>query len=362
MPFLSLARQVKVLRQELDEAVASVLEAGTFILGPRVEEFERRFADYCGVRHAVGVASGTDALELALRAAGVGPGDEVITAANTCIPTVAAIETAGATPVLADVDEETATIDPAALAGLVTERTRAVVPVHLYGQCADMDPILELAAERGLKVVEDAAQAHGAGYRGRPAGALGDAAAFSFYPTKNLGALGDAGAVVTNDSSVAERVRMLRAYGERSRYDSVAQGRNSRLDELQAAVLTAKLPHLDERNARRRELASLYTERLATTSLRLPAEAGGRRHAWHLYVVRSPRRDELRAELAAAGIGTAVHYFRAVHQHPAYAHLGTADLGRSERLAAEVLSLPLFPELTDDEAALVADTVARLAP
>lgn len=362
VPFFTLERQIAALRPKLDAAVARVLDRGSFVLAAAVEEFETSFARACGAGYAVGVASGTDALELALRAVGVGPGDEVVTAANTCIPTIAAIETTGASPVLADVEEDTATLDPAAVEAVLSRRTRAIVPVHLYGQCADLDPILELAREHGIKVVEDAAQAHGASYRGRPPGSFGDAAAFSFYPTKNLGAFGDGGAIVTNDPDVAERVRLLRAYGERSRYDSVAHGRNSRLDELQAALLSVKLPHLDTWNTRRRRLAALYHKRLAGTSVRLPVEADRGTHAWHLYVIRSDRRDELRSALAEEGIGTLVHYPRAVHQHPAYRRLDTGDLARSESLASEVLSLPLFPELTDEEAVLVAETVARLAP
>ncbi len=330
-----------------------------------MEEFEERFAAYCGACHAVGVGSGTDAIELALRALGIGAGDEVVTAAATCVPTVAAIESAGATPVLVDVDAGTGTLDPGALAAACTPRTRAVVPVHLYGQCADMAPIVAFARERGLKLVEDAAQAHGAEYRGRRAGTFGDAAAFSFYPTKNLGALGDAGAVVTDDAALAERVRMLRSYGERERYVSVEWGRNSRLDTLQAAVLTAKLPFLEAWTKRRRELAARYHDGLAGTGLVLPVEAPGRRHVYHLFVVRSPRRDALREQLAARGVETLVHYPRPIHGHPAYANLdrGGPQLVRSERLAAEALSLPLYAELRDDEAQqVVAAVVGALAP
>jgi dTDP-3-amino-3,4,6-trideoxy-alpha-D-glucose transaminase len=360
VPFFTLQRQHEAIRTELDAALAAVLDRGLFVLGAAVEEFESGFAAWCGAAHAVGVGSGTDALELALRAVGVGPGDEVITAAATCVPTVAAIESTGATPVLADIDEATATLDAAAVEPLLTDRTRALVPVHLYGQCADVDALRELVGPRKIAVVEDAAQAHGARLRGRPAGSLADAAAFSFYPTKNLGALGDGGAVVTGDAEIAERVRMLRSYGERARYVSELHGRNSRLDELQAAALTVKLRHVGEWNARRRALALLYTERLAGTALGLPVETADRVHAWHLYVVRSPRRDELRAALADEGIGTLVHYPRAVHEHPAYRALGHSALRRSERLAAEALSLPLYPELTDDEAERVAGVLAKL--
>lgn len=353
MPFLDLARSVGALRGELEGAIGRTLEQARFVGGSPVEEFERAWAEYCGAAYAVGVASGTDALELALRAAGIGPGDEVVTAANTCVPTVAAIESAGATPVLADADPVSRTLDPEAVGRAIGPRTRAIVPIHLYGRCADLDPILALARDHGLVVVEDAAQAHGAEYRGRRAGALADAAAFSFYPTKNLGALGDAGAVVTSDATLAERVRMLRSYGESERYRSVLAGRNSRLDTVQAAVLLAKLPHLDAWNARRRELATLYRDSLADLPIELPDEPVDGLHAFHLYVVRVPERERVRVELSRAGVETLVHYDRAVHQHPAYARLGR-ELPVSERLAGEVLSLPLYTELTDEEANAVA--------
>jgi dTDP-4-amino-4,6-dideoxygalactose transaminase len=361
VPFFTLQRQHDSIRRELDQAIGAVLDQGSFVLGSAVTAFEQSFAAWCGVSHAVGVGSGTDAVELALRAVGVGRGDEVITAAATCVPTIAAIEATGAEPVLADIDEGTRTLDPALVETLITERTRALLPVHLYGLCADVDALVELAAPRGIRVVEDAAQAHGARLRGRPAGSLADAAAFSFYPTKNLGALGDAGVVVTGDPEIAERVRMLRSYGERTRYVSELHGRNSRLDELQAAVLTVKLGYVDDWNARRRELASYYTDGLANTALGLPADLPDGGHAWHLYVVRSSKRDELKARLADEGIGTLIHYPRAVHEHPAYRALAHSGLGRSETLSAEALSLPLYPELTDLEAERVVEAVAKLA-
>ena len=358
VPFLDLRRRVEALRPELDRALGSVLDGGRFAGGPVVEELERRFAAFCGARHAVAVASGTDAIEIALRAAGVGSGDEVITAANTCVPTVAGIERAGATPVLVDADLDSRTLDPASLAGAVTERTRAIVPVHLYGRCADMEPILAFARERGLLVIEDAAQAHGAEHAGSRAGSLADAAAFSFYPTKNLGALGDGGAVVTNDDGIAERARLLREYGEDERYHSVLHGSNSRLDPLQASVLLVGLDRLEGWNARRRELAAFYLDALHGAELSLPADDPHGRHAFHLFVVLAARRDELRGRLAERGIETLVHYPRAVHQHPAYASLARPGLlERSERLAAEALSLPLYPELTDAEAEAVAAAV-----
>ena len=361
VPFLDLTRAVRELRPEIDATVARVLDGGRFVGGEPVESFEAAFAAFCGARDAVAVASGTDAIALALRAVGVGTGgrDEVVTAAHTCVPTVAGIEAAGGVPVLADVDEESFTLDPSSVERALTPRTRAIVAVHLYGQCADVRALGELAAARGVELVEDAAQAHGAAFDGRRAGTLGRAAAFSFYPTKNLGALGDAGAVVTDDDDVADRVRLLRSYGERRRYQSVEHGRNSRLDTLQAAVLEVKLRHLEGWNERRRALAARYDAVLAEATLTPPRELPGRRHAYHLYVVRSPRREEVRRKLADRGIETLVHYPRPVHGHPAYAELGRGrDLRVSERLAEEVVSLPLHPQLTDDEADAVAAAVA----
>jgi dTDP-4-amino-4,6-dideoxygalactose transaminase len=360
VPFLDLARQSAALREELEDAFASVLARGRFIGGPALERFEREFAAYCGAKHAVGVNSGTDAVALSLRALGVGPGDEVITAANTCVATITGIVAAGATPVLADVDEEAWTLDPASAEAAISERTRALVPVHLYGQCADLEPLLELARSRDLKLVEDAAQAHGAEYGGKRSGLLGDAAAYSFYPTKNLGALGDAGAVVTRDAELAERVRVLRSHGERAdaRGIAVAPGVNSRLDEVQAEVLVRKLSRLDEWNERRRALAAYYREQLADSQLRLPVEAPGRLHAWHLFVVLADERDGFRERLRARGVETLVHYPLPIHRQAAYAHLdGGVPLSVSERLSERVVSLPLYPELTDAEAEQVVAAV-----
>ena len=275
------------------------------------------------------------------------------------MPTVAGIEAAGATAVLADVDEQTFTLDAPRVEPLITERTRAIVPVHLYGQCVDMDPLLELARRHGLKIVEDAAQAVGAEYKGRRVGSLADAAAFSFYPTKNLGALGDGGAVVTRDADTAERARLLRNYGERSKYDSVLRGWNSRLDTLQAGILEAKLKHLDAWTARRRELAALYDDGLAGTAVVTPATSAERLHVYHLYVVRTPDRDAVQQRLHDLGIGTLIHYPRPVHQHPVYVALGTDGdrLATSERLSREILSLPLYPELEEAEIATVIEAL-----
>ena len=355
--FLDLRRQHASLRPELDEAIGEMLDGDRFIGGPRVEAFERELAAFCGVSASVGVSSGTDAIELSLRALGVGAGDEVITAANTCIPTVAGIEAAGATPVLVDVDETSFTIDPAELEGATTVRTKAILAVHLYGRCADVAAIGAFAAEHGLVLVEDAAQAHGAEHGGKRAGAHGVAAAFSFYPTKNLGALGDAGAVVTDDNAVAETVRELRSFGERRGGPAIRRGSTSRLDPLQASVLSVKLRHLERWNDRRRALATVYDDGLADV-LRTPSPAPAAEHVYHLYVVRSPRRDAIAQALERRGVQTLVHYPRAVHEHPAYASLARpGKLPRSERLAREVLSLPLYPELTDDEARTVVDAV-----
>jgi dTDP-4-amino-4,6-dideoxygalactose transaminase len=341
--FLELARETEEVRDVLDEAIARVVGSGTYILGDEVVAFERAFADYCGAREAVGVASGTDAITIALRALGVRPGDEVVTAANTCLATVVGIERAGAAAVLADVDPATATLEPASVEAALTPRTRAIVAVHLYGRRADMAALRDLATRRGVLLVEDAAQAHGVPDVARASGA----AAFSFYPTKNLGALGDAGAVVTNAADVAERARALRAYGER--------GFNSRLDALQAAVLRAKLPFLDGWNERRRALAEQYAALLAEAPVQLP-EPGD--HVFHLYVVRVRDRERVRQTLAAKGIDTAVHYPRAVHEEPAYKHLNVnGALGVSERLCREVLSLPLYPQLSDAEVEVVAEAL-----
>jgi dTDP-3-amino-3,4,6-trideoxy-alpha-D-glucose transaminase len=346
VPFLDLSRNVRALRAELGAAAQRTLDEAQFVLGSAVAEFEGAWAAACGRAHAVAVASGTDALALSLRAAGIGAGDEVITAANTCVPTVAAIEAAGATPVLADVDEHTWTLDPERVAEAVGPRTRAVVPVHLYGRPAEL-PELE------LPVIDDAAQAHGVPLRGV-------ASAYSFYPTKNLGALGDGGAIATDDEAVAEHARRLRMYGEGERYRSDERGVNSRLDTLQAAFLLVKLPHFQEWQERRRALAQRYLHALAETELGLPADHA--QHAWHLFVVRVPDRRAFRTALAERGVQTAVHYARAIHEHPAYRQLaGDGGFPVAEALAREVVSLPLYPELTDEEAEAVVKTVVPAA-
>jgi dTDP-4-amino-4,6-dideoxygalactose transaminase len=356
--FNDLNRGVSAHREELDAAIARVVGSGWFVLGTEGRAFEEEFANVAvGSGAAAGVASGTDAIELALRALGVEPGDEVITQANTCIPTIAGIERTGATPVICDVEPEAGTIDPAAVERAVTDRTAAIVPVHLYGQCADVDAVRAVAD--GYPIVEDCAQAHGAQLRGRTAGSMGEAAAFSFYPTKNLGALGDGGAVASQDPALAERVRLLRAYGQSERYLHVEHGVNSRLDEVQAAILRVRLAHLEAGNERRRAIAAVYDEALTGTDVRPLARLEDRVHAFHLYVVRVADRDAFQARMTEAGVQTLVHYPRPVHGHPPYAALGRGvDLSVSERLADEIVSLPIYPELTDAEVEQVADAAA----
>jgi dTDP-4-amino-4,6-dideoxygalactose transaminase len=345
VPFNALAVQDGPVREQILAAVRRVVERGRYVLGEELTAFEHAFAPHAGCAHAVGVASGTDALRLALEAVGVGRGDEVVTVALTAAFTALAISALGARPVFCDVEPETLTLDPARLEAAITPRTRAIVPVHLYGQAADMGPILDLAGRRGLPVVEDCAQAHEAQYKRRPVGSLGVAAAFSFYPTKNLGAIGDAGAVTTNDPEIAERVRVLRNGGQADRYRHVAIGINSRLDEIQAAVLAVKLARLGQLTDERRAQAARYDS--ALQGVTLPREGAGRRHVYHLYVVRHPQRDALAEHLKAAGIGTIVHYPIPVHLQPAYASPAHAAgvLPVTERAANAVLSLPLYPGL-----------------
>ncbi len=348
IPFLELKTQFQAIEPELRAAIDRVLARGWYVLGEECAAFEREFAAYLGIDHAAGVNSGTDAIGLALRALGIGPGDEVITAANTCVPTAVGIVSAGATLVLADADPRTHTIDVQSVASAITPKTRAIVPVHLYGHPCDMDPLIALARAHGLVVVEDCAQAHGARYRGKHCGTLGDAAAFSFYPSKNLGAFGDGGAVVTRDAEVAGRLRRLRHYGQADRYHHVDQGVNSRLDEMQAAILRAKLPYLDAWNAARRGRALRYIERLRHCRAQMPVQAEWAESCWHLFVLQSPERDGLREHLKGRGIGTEIHYPVPLHLQPCYAHLGYREgqFPVSERACREVLSLPLYPELT----------------
>jgi dTDP-4-amino-4,6-dideoxygalactose transaminase len=360
VPFLDLKRRVEALRPRLEAEVGRVFERGRFILGESGAEFERELAKYCGVAHGVGVASGTDALWLALEALGVGPGDEVVTVGNTCAPTIAAVLQAGATPVLVDVDPRTLTMDPARAEAALTPRSKCLLPVHLYGQCADLGAFRDLANRRGLVILEDCAQAHGAEYGGRLAGSMGRVGCFSFYPTKNLWALGDGGMVVTDDPAVAHRLRLLRNYGYDEPNRSVLKGYNSRLDEVQAAVLLAGLSRLDDWNDRRRSIAARYTAAFKGSAITPPAEAAGARHVYHLYVVRSPERDRVREALRQRGIETMIHYPVPVHWQEGYAglvRLGPGGLGLTERLASEIFSLPLYPELTDREVDSVIEAV-----
>jgi len=361
IPMVDLQAQYARIKGEVDAAVARVIESAHFIKGEDCALFEREFAAYCGAAHAVGVANGTDALVVALRAYGVAAGDEVVTVANTFIATGEAILLNGARPVFVDVDPATFTMDASLVEKAITPRTKVILPVHLYGHPADMGPINAVAARHGIPVLEDAAQAHGAETEGRRAGTLGHAACFSFYPGKNLGAYGDAGCVVTNDREFAARVRQIANHGGgANKYDNVVVGMNSRLDSVQAAVLRVKLGHLEQWNAERRERVRAYAEALADVpGIVVPRERAGARSAWHLFTVRATDRDGLQKQLAAQGISTAVHYPRPIHLQPAMAAAGgrPGDLPVSERLSREVLSLPLYPELPLDALARVAAVV-----
>ena len=368
VPFNLTKPQYLELKDEIDAAIHAALDENIFVLHREVEAFEREFATYLGLPHVIGVGSGTEAIHLALRALGVGEGHEVLTVSHTAVATTVAISSTGATPVFVDIDPTTYCINPTLLRERLTPRTKAIVPVHLYGHAAEMEPILSFAREHELLVVEDCAQAHGAQYRGAKVGTFGHAAAFSFYPTKNLGAYGDGGAVATADSALAERLGMLRNYGweHGRRYYSLVKGINSRLDELQAAILRVKLRHLDEGNDRRRRLADWYGEWLAgIPGLTLPSEAEWAHHVYHLYVVRvdagAERRDALQAHLRAREIGTQVHYPEAVHQQAAYADMGYAagSLPETERACGEIVSLPFYPELRESDARRVAEEIRR---
>lgn len=349
IPFLDLGAAYRELQTEIDAAVAKVLASGYYVGGPEVDQFEAEYAQYCGAAHAVGVANGLDALHLALRAMDVGPGDEVIVPSNTYIATWLAVSQCGATPVPVEPDERTYNIDPALIEAAITPATRVILPVHLYGQPADMDPILAIARKHGLRVLEDGAQAHGARYKGQRLGAHGDAVAWSFYPGKNLGAMGDGGAVTTNDAQLADRLRVLRNYGSRVKYVNEVQGYNSRLDPLQAAILRVKLAHLDAWNARRSAIAARYQQGLVGCGLTLPYVPDWAEPAWHLYVVQHPRRDALHKALADAGVGTLIHYPIPPHLQQAYASAGylQGQFPIAEQIANRCLSLPIGPHLND---------------
>ena len=356
IPVLDLGAAHAEIGEELEDAIHRVLASSSFVLGAEVEAFEAEFASYCEARFCVAVGNGLDALALALRAMGVGPGDEVIVPAYTFIATWLAVSQVGAIPVPVDVDPDTGNINAGLIPSALSKRTAAIIPVHLFGQPADMDPVRELANEAGLRVLEDAAQAHGARYKGRRAGSLGDAAAFSFYPTKNLGALGDGGAVTTSDPDLAERLRSLRNYGSPTKYEHLIRGVNSRLDEMQAAILRVKLARLDEWNERRRAAAAGYVVLLADSpNVTLPATRAWAEHVYHLFVIRHPERDMLREHLAKIGVETLIHYPTPPHLTPAYADLELrASLEHAEGFAARALSLPLHPQLQHGDVEAVA--------
>lgn len=350
-------------KDEIDAAIQHVLEKGRYVLGDEVLAFEEEFAGYCGVSHGVGVGSGTEALHLALKVCDIGPGDEVITVSHTAVATVAAIDLAGASPVFVDIETDYFTIDPCCIEAAITPRTRAIIPVHIYGQPANMPEILDIAVKHGLRVIEDCAQAHGASLGGRKVGSFGDLACFSFYPTKNLGALGDGGMVVTNDLGLAEKARLLREYGWASRYISRFKGWNTRLDELQAAVLRVKLRYLDADNEKRRHLARIYQCCLsATASLTLPLERHEAQHVYHLLVIRTPIRNLLKERLEACEVSSLIHFPVPVHQQSAYADLKATVLKNTAIAATEVLSLPMYPELSEEEVRYVAGKILEIIP
>lgn len=366
--FLDLKAINEQYRGEIDDAIRRVLDSGWYLLGEEGTAFEQEFAEYCGAKHCLGVANGLDALILILMGyielGLMQEGDEVIVPANTYIASILAISRAGLKPVLVEPDERTYDIDPSLIESALTERTKAIMAVHLYGQCADMDPINAIAEKHGLKVIEDAAQAHGATYRGCKAGSLGDASGFSFYPGKNLGALGDGGAVTTGDSELAEAIKALRNYGSHVKYHNKYKGLNSRLDELQAAILRVKLCYLDADTEKRRQVAQLYLDQLSSInhhSLKMPHVAPYGDHVWHLFVIRHPQRDALVGHLAGLGIQTVIHYPVAPHQQQAYPEFAGLDLPITEAIHREVLSLPISPELTNNEVSQVVEGLCNFS-
>jgi len=361
IPFYDMTRQYRALQPAIDSAVRRVFERAWFILGEEGQRFEEEFASYLGAKHGIGVGSGTEALHLALLACGVESGDEVITVPNTAVPTISAISFANAVPKLVDIDPATFTIDVNKLEAAITVRTKVIMPVHLFGQSADLSPILEIARRRNLKVIEDACQAHGALYGDRKVGTLGDTGCFSFYPSKNLGAYGDGGLVCTNDAEIADRLRLLRNYGQRKRYYHITKGFNSRLDEMQAAILRTKLPDLDETNQRRQQIALYYDKLLKGAPVITPQRVKHGTHIFHLYVIRAPQRDVLMAYLAEQGIETIIHYPVPVHLQEAYSDLNVdkGSLPAAEKAAEEIVSLPIYPEIREDEVEAVAESIRR---
>ena len=363
VPYLDLKAQYQRIKPEIDTAIAKVLDSGQFVLGTEVAGFEDEFAAYCGTAECVALNSGTSALHLALLAAGVGPGDEVITVPFTFVASVAAVIYAGARPVLVDIDPRSFTMDPAAIESLITPRTKAILPVHLYGQPADMDPIMEVARRHNLVVIEDAAQAHGAKYKGRPVGSIGDIACFSFYPGKNLGAYGEGGAVTTSNAEYARTMRMLRDWGQDRKYHHVLCGFNYRMEAIQGAILRVKLRHLEQWTEARREIVGKYNRLLADSGVERPSEMPWAGHVYHVYTLRTDDRDALHAALQKEGIQTGIHYPVPVHLQPAYSDLGYPRhaFPQSEKAADQVLSLPLYPEMTDDQIERVSEALTGLA-
>jgi len=364
VPFLDLKAQYRALAPEIKGAVADVLESAQFVGGPFVENFEQEFASYIGVRHAVGVSSGTSALELALKVAGIGPGDEVLVPANTFFATAEAVSNVGAKPVFTDVDAASFHLDIKSAERMITSRTRAIIPVHLYGRAMDLRPVAEFATAYRLRIIEDAAQAHGSVYNGAKVGASGQLTCFSFYPGKNLGAYGDAGAVTTNDSDEACKLRLLRDHGSPAKYQHSVIGTNARLDSIQAAILSIKLCHLDEWNQLRRRHAAVMASALADSAVIPPEVPAGGEHVFHLFVVRTPQRNALRNYLRANGIGTGIHYPAPLHLTEAYQQLGYAGKGSlptAEQLAEEILSLPMYAELTDEQIEYMIDAILNFA-
>ena len=362
IPFLDIRASYHELREELDAAYHRVMDSGWYLLGDELNHFEQEFADYCGTEHAVGVGNGLDALALILESLGIGSGDEVLVPGHTFIATWLAVTNVGAKPVPIDIDESTYNIDPAQIEAALTSKTKAIIAVHLYGRPAEMDALNIIAKKHHLKIIEDAAQAHGATYRGKKTGGLGDAAAFSFYPGKNLGAFGDGGAVTTNDHALAEKIKRLRNYGSEKKYCHEDQGRNSRLDELQAAFLRVKLRWLDEWNMKRQQIAEFYSHELRETPLSLPSMSSDIGSAWHLYVIRSEQRDYLQANLSEDKIETVIHYPTPPHCQKAYSEFSqaTEQLPITEKIKKEVLSLPIGPQLTHDQFSQVAESIRHI--
>ncbi len=361
VPFVDLRKQYAPLKDEILSGIGKALDGMQLFLGENVQQLEKEFAQFCGVAHGIGVSDGTAALQIILRAMGIGPGDEVITVSHTFIATAEAILLTGAKPVFVDIDPVTCLMDVSQIEAKITPQTKAILPVHLYGQTVDMDPLLEIAARHGLRVVEDACQAHGAEYKGRKAGGLGDAAGFSFYFSKNLGAYGEGGFISTNDAELASKIRMIRDHGSGARYHHEMVGLNGRLDEIQAVVLRAKLPHLADWNTLRRDHAARYSQLLQNLPLKTPFEGMGNRHIYHLYVIQTAQRDQLQAYLKEQGIFTGIHYPVPIHLQQAVSYLGytPGSLPVTERVAGEILSLPMFAELTDEQIDYVVTHVGK---